>query len=91
MFKIDLSRRAVIALKSLSPENRKKVLIKIHLLEITPLDDLIETAQIKYLESSPNNYLMKASPNLIILLSEEGNLVTILDIVPYRRLKEMYG
>jgi len=89
--KVEISRKAAIAFQSLSPENKRRVKVKIKLLEKTTLADLLYADEVKVMDGAASDYIMKVSSNLIMLLSDFGDNVIVMDIIPYHRLKEMYG
>jgi len=83
------SVRAEIALESLSDTDRKKVIQKIDLLLNRGLSKLGRS--LKKLKGYPDTYVLRATPNLRIILQYDELEIDILDIVRSDRLHKMYG
>ena len=61
------------------------------LLQEESVDSLIIESQIKEMVDSPDIYLMRISPKLMLIFSAIGEIVSIIDIIPYHSYKEIYG
>ncbi|GAI27679.1 unnamed protein product [marine sediment metagenome] len=87
---IEFTRRASVALNTLTSKDRAKVLSAIGLLQRSP-DDPYITRIVKEFADAPALYLMKVTGTLRIIFTYSGSTISILDIVRSDRLKKMYG
>jgi hypothetical protein len=88
---VTLSRSADIAFKTLLPEEQGPVGLSIKQLENFPQDSNLRDKIFKLGEGEGELYAMKATPQFDLIFQVLDEDKEILEIVPYKRIKFMFG
>ncbi len=84
-----MNRQAEITIDTFPPTDRECILKTIDQIKLYPTDiDLYN--EIKRLTAEDKLYLMKATPDIMIILEIHNGSVEVLDVVRHDRLKKMF-